>query len=269
MVPPSVSDVFVTAGATIAALMLLTWLVSGVVENASIVDLVWGLGFVLVAWAVLLRHSLGTAGGSAASQLAPVLMTTIWGLRLSGYLAWRNVGKGEDFRYQAMREKHGRKFFWVSLGTVFGLQGFLMWVVSLPVQATVARPDPAGLGALAIAGVAVWIVGIVFETVGDVQLARFKADPANKGKVMDRGLWRYTRHPNYFGDFCVWWGLYLVAADAGHWWTILGPAVMTALLMKYSGAGLLEKSIVTRRPGYEDYIKRTNAFFPGPPKAQI
>jgi steroid 5-alpha reductase family enzyme len=260
-------EVFLTTAATIAILMLATWLVSGIVRNASIVDLIWGLGFVLVAWAVFLRHSLETEFDSAASVLVPVLLTTIWGLRLSGYLAWRNIGKGEDFRYRSMRERHGRRFFWVSLGTVFGLQGVLMWTVSLPVQATVARPAPDGLGWLAIVGVAVWVVGIVFETAGDVQLARFKAKAANKGKVMDLGLWRYTRHPNYFGDFCVWWGLYLIALDAGHWWTIVGPAAMTALLMKYSGAGLLEKTIVNRRPGYEDYIRRTNTFFPGPPKA--
>ena len=259
-------DVFLTSAATIALLMVVTWLVSGTVRNASIVDLVWGLGFVLVAWAVFFRHSPKAAIDSAASLLIPVLLTTIWGLRLSGYLAWRNIGKGEDFRYRAMREKHGGRFFRVSLGTVFGLQGVLMWIVSLPVQATVARPDPDGVGWLAIAGVAVWIVGFVFETAGDVQLARFKAKASNKGKVMDRGLWRYTRHPNYFGDFCVWWGLYLIALDAGHWWTIAGPVAMTALLMKYSGAGLLEKTIVNRRPGYEDYVKRTNAFFPGPPK---
>jgi steroid 5-alpha reductase family enzyme len=261
------SDVFLTSATTIALLMLVTWLVSGIVRNASIVDLVWGLGFVLVAWAVFLRHSLETEIDSGPSLLVPVLLATVWGLRLSGYLAWRNIGKGEDFRYRAMREKHGRRFFRISLGTVFGLQGVLMWIVSLPVQATVARPGPDGLGWLAITGVAVWIVGFVFETTGDVQLARFKANPANKGKVMDRGLWRYTRHPNYFGDFCVWWGLYLIALDAGHWWTIAGPAAMTALLMKYSGAGLLEKTIVKRRPGYEDYAKKTNTFFPGPPKA--
>jgi steroid 5-alpha reductase family enzyme len=260
-------EVFLTAASTIAILMVVTWVVSGIVRNASIVDLIWGLGFVLVAWAIFLRHPLEPEIDSSASRLVPLLLTTFWGLRLSGYLAWRNIGKGEDFRYRAMRDKHGPAFFRVSLGTVFGLQGVLMWIVSLPVQAAVARPAPGGLGWLAITGVAVWVVGIAFETAGDAQLARFKANPANHGKVMDRGLWGYTRHPNYFGDFCVWWGLYLIAFDAGHWWTVVGPAIMTALLMKYSGAGLLEKSIVERRPGYEDYIRRTNAFFPGPPKA--
>ena len=259
-------DVFLTAATTIALLMLATWLVSGIVRNASIVDLAWGLGFVVVAFAVFLRHSLETEFSSAESLLVPVLLTTIWGLRLSGYLAWRNIGRGEDVRYRTMRAEHGRRFFWVSLGTVFGLQGVLMWIVSLPIQATVARPSVDGLGWLAVTGAALWVIGFVFETAGDIQLARFKAASANKHEVLDRGLWRYTRHPNYFGDFCVWWGLYLIALDAGHWWTIVGPVAMTALLMKYSGAGLLEQTIVKRRPGYEDYIKKTNMFFPGLPR---
>ncbi|HKX76015.1 MAG TPA: DUF1295 domain-containing protein [Acidimicrobiia bacterium] len=250
-----------TAAATVAGLMLITWLVSGLVKDASIVDLVWGLGFVLVAWAVYLRSPL-----RSNVSLLILILVTVWGLRLSLYLAWRNLGKGEDYRYRAMRAKHGGKFFWVSLGTVYGLQGVLMWIVSLPIQAGISQPSPDPHPALITLGVAVWAVGLFFETVGDWQLARFKANPANQGTVMDRGLWRYTRHPNYFGDFCVWWGLYLIALAAGHWWAIIGPLVMSALLMRYSGAGLLEKTIIQRRPGYDDYVRRTNAFFPGPPK---
>jgi steroid 5-alpha reductase family enzyme len=253
-------EALTTAALTIAGLMFSTWLISGLVKDASIVDLIWGLGFVLVGWAVYLRSPSQSQAG-----LLLVALTTIWGLRLSIYLTWRNLGKGEDYRYQAMRLKHGDRFFWVSLGTVFGLQGLLMWVVSLPIQAGTWEASNPFLPAV-VAGVVLWAMGVFFETVGDVQLARFKADPANNGKVMDRGLWRYTRHPNYFGDFCVWWGLYLVAFASGHWWTIVGPLVMTALLMKYSGAGLLEKTITNRRPGYEEYIRRTNSFFPGPPK---
>ena len=254
-------EAMATAAATVAGLMLITWLVSGLVKDASIVDLVWGLGFVLVAWAVYLRSPL-----RSNVSLLILILVTVWGLRLSLYLAWRNLGKGEDYRYRAMRAKRGGKFFWVSLGTVYGLQGVLMWIVSLPIQAGVSQPSPDPHPALITLGVAVWAVGLFFETVGDWQLARFKAHPANQGKVMDRGLWRYTRHPNYFGDFCVWWGLYLIALAAGHWWAIIGPLVMSALLMRYSGAGLLEKTIIQRRPGYDDYVRRTNAFFPGPPK---
>ncbi|MEX0947086.1 MAG: DUF1295 domain-containing protein, partial [Acidimicrobiia bacterium] len=159
------------------------------------------------------------------------------------------------------------RFFVVSLGTVFGLQGVLMWLVSLPVQAGIAGSDSGEtLSLLDAIGITVWLVGIFFESVGDWQLARFKANSANKGQVMDQGLWRLTRHPNYFGDFCVWWGLFFIAIAGGEWWTLVGPLVMTALLMKYSGAGLLEKTIGTRRHGYDEYARRTNAFFPGPPK---
>ncbi len=252
------------AAATVAGLMLITWIVSGLIKDASIVDLIWGLGFVLVAWAVVVATSpIGSRGWLLA------VLTTIWGLRLSAYLTWRNLGKGEDYRYQAMRRQHGDRFFLMSLGTVFGLQGLLMWIVSLPVQAGIAGGDPGmALSPLDGLGAALWLLGLSFETIGDWQLARFKANPANKGKVMDRGLWRYTRHPNYFGDFCVWWGLFLVAAAGGDWWTVLGPLVMSALLIRYSGAGLLEKTIGTRRPGYEEYARRTNAFFPGPPESR-
>ena len=239
----------------ILLLMVATWLVSLAVHDASIVDLVWGLGFVLVAW-------IAWAAERDNRSLLVAGLVTVWGLRLSGYLAWRNLGKGEDFRYRAMRRRHGARFGLISLLTVFGLQGVLMWVVSLPVQAAVGDR----LSAVDLLGVGLWLVGLTFETVGDLQLASFKANPANEGKVLDTGLWRYTRHPNYFGDFCVWWGLYVVALAGGAWWTVVGPLVMTALLMRYSGAGLLEKTIGRRRPGYDDYVRTTNAFFPGPPK---
>lgn len=245
-----------TAGG-ILALMLATWLVSLVMRDASIVDIVWGFGFVLVAWIALWR-----GGGDARSWLVAGL-TSAWGLRLAGYLAWRNLGKGEDFRYQAMRRKYGSRFPIVSLFVVFGLQGLLMWIVSLPTQAA----SGGDIGLIDWLGIGLFALGLFFETTGDLQLAAFKRDPSNKGKVLDTGLWRYTRHPNYFGDFCVWWGLYLIALAGGAWWTAVGPIVMTALLMKYSGAGLLEKTISSRRPGYEEYVRTTNAFFPGPPKS--
>jgi steroid 5-alpha reductase family enzyme len=247
-----------SAGA-IAMLMLSTWLLSLALRDASIVDIIWGFGFVVVAWTVFL-----VLDAPEPRSLLLVILTTLWGLRLTGYLAWRNIGKGEDYRYVAMRERHGRRFPLVSLVTVFGLQGLLMWAVSLPVQA--GQLGTAPIGWLDAVGVAIWGVGLFFETVGDFQLARFKADPANRGKVMDGGLWRYTRHPNYFGDFMVWWGIYLVAVAGGAWWTVVGPLVMTALLVRYSGAGLLEKTITRRRPEYAEYIRRTSGFFPLPPR---
>ena len=251
----------VVAAATIVALMLVTWLVSLPLRNASIVDLIWGLGFVLVAWAVRL-----TVDGNSARQWLLVAMVTLWGLRLSAYLTWRNHGNGEDYRYKAMRKHWGERFWWVSLFTVFALQGILMWTVSLSVQLGQVPDDP-GLGVLAALGVVVWAVGLTFEAVGDAQLARFKADPANAGTVMDQGLWRYTRHPNYFGDCCVWWGITLVAIESGLGAVgIVGAVVMTVLLRRVSGVTLLEKSLKKRRAGYDEYIARTSPFVPRPPK---
>jgi steroid 5-alpha reductase family enzyme len=183
------------------------------------------------------------------------------------YLARRNLGKGEDSRYAEMRRRHGERWPLRSLVVVFWLQGALMWVVSLPVQVGMSDATPAGLGALDWIGTALWGVGFAFESVGDLQLARFKDDPANRGRVMDRGLWRCTRHPNYLGDFCVWWGIWLVALATGSaWWTVAGPALMSVLLIRVSGAALLERSLVRRREGYADYVARTSAFFPWPPR---
>jgi steroid 5-alpha reductase family enzyme len=215
----------------VASLMLATWGVSLAVRDASIVDVTWGAGFVLVAWVAR------WLGGSDAPHawLLPVL-ATLWGLRLTAHLARRNLGKGEDFRYVAMRERHGDRFAIVSLGTVFGLQGALMWVVSLPLQLG-QRTTDAGIGPLALLGVLVWALGLAFEAIGDRQLARFRADPAHAGRVLDTGLWAWTRHPNYFGDACVWWGLALVAADTGRAWIgLLGALVMNVLLVRVSGA---------------------------------
>jgi steroid 5-alpha reductase family enzyme len=167
-----------------------------------------------------------------------------------------------------MRRHWGDRFWIVSLGTVFLLQGVIMWTVSLPVQMGQVTDSPDSLGLVELLGVVIFGVGLFFEAVGDRQLARFKADPSNRGQVMDTGLWRYTRHPNYFGDCCVWWGLYVVAAATGVGaLSIIGPIVMTVFLLRVSGVALLERSITKRRPGYEDYIARTNAFFPGPPKS--
>ncbi len=251
------------AAAAVAALLFATWLVSLVVRDASIVDIVWGLAFVVIAVTV------GVAGdGAPARRALLAVLVGIWGLRLSGYLAWRNLGHGEDYRYRAMRARYGPRFGLISLVVVFGLQALLAWVVSLPVQLAAEAATPTAIGPLAWAGVALWAVGLAFEAVGDAQLARFKADEANAGQVMDRGLWRYTRHPNYFGDFCIWWGIFLVAAEAGPArWGVVGPLVMSFLLLRVSGVALLEKTIGTRRPGYAAYAARTSAFFPRPPRA--
>jgi steroid 5-alpha reductase family enzyme len=254
-------DVVLSAAFAIVVIMVATWIVSLVLRNASIVDIVWGAGFVVVAWVAQ------TIGDGNPDRLALLTaMVSIWGVRLTVYLWWRNHGQEEDFRYRSMRERQGSSFPIRSLVTVFGLQGLIMMVVSLPVQLA-ATPEEPDLGWLAVIGVVVWGLGMFFETVGDAQLARFKADPANAGTVMDRGLWRYTRHPNYFGDFCVWWGIFLVAAEVSDArFGIVGPLLMSFLLMRVSGVPMLERSLTKRRAGYADYIARTSSFFPRPPR---
>lgn len=246
----------------LGAAMLALWLVSLRLRDASIVDIFWGLGFVGVAWITLAT----SAAPEAARAGLVVGLTTLWGLRLAAYLTWRNLGKPEDARYQAMRRRYGERWPLLSLFIVFGLQGALIWIVSLPVQAAVSAPGPTALSALDAAGAALVLTGVLFEGVGDLQLARFKRNPTNAGQVMDRGLWRYTRHPNYFGDFLVWWGLFALAAASGAWWTAVSPALMSFLLLRVSGVTLLEKSM-RKRPGYEEYVRRTSAFFPWPPRS--
>ena len=256
-------DVLATSALVILVVVAGTWIVSLVLTDASIIDIVWGAGFVLVAVA---SDLVGDGDGQRSTLL--VVLVAIWGIRLTVYLWWRNHGSGEDPRYQAMRRRAGDSFATRSLVTVFLLQGALMWTVSLPVQLAMTPTDPEGVGILAVIGVVVWGIGLFFESVGDAQLARFRADPDNAGRVMDKGLWRYTRHPNYFGDFCVWWGIFLVAAETTDArFGVIGPIVMTVLLLRVSGVALLERSITRRRPDYEAYAARTSSFFPRPPRA--
>jgi steroid 5-alpha reductase family enzyme len=236
----------------------LTWLLSVKLRNVAIVDTLWSLMFVIAA---CVYASVSAPLGPRAQIL--LALATIWGLRLAIYLGIRTYGHEEDRRYQKIRRRNDPGFAWKSLYLVFGLQAMLAWIISLPLLGGIVG-DEAPLGVLDYAGVALWLVGFYFEAVGDWQLARFKADPANAGQVMDRGLWGLTRHPNYFGDFCVWWGFGLMALSAGAWWSLIGPALMSVLLLRVSGVTLLERDIGKRRPGYEEYIRRTNAFFPGP-----
>ena len=243
----------------LGACLALLWLLSLALEDSSIIDLFWGLGFVIVAW-------LGVAVGPGVEERRwlSAALTTLWGVRLSGYLAWRNLGRGEDPRYTRMRERH-RPWWLKSLVVVFLLQGVLLLVVSLPLQVAASVPAPP-LGPLDAAAALVVLAGVLFEGVGDWQLARFKADPANKGQVMRSGLWRYTRHPNYFGDLVVWCGLFLLAAATGVGaWTVGSPALMGWLLRRVSGVPMLEAAM-KHRPGYEAYVRRTSPFFPRPPK---
>jgi steroid 5-alpha reductase family enzyme len=243
-------------------MMVLGWLVSLKADNVTIVDSLWGMGFVLIAWLCLVLGD----GGVLRGRLL-VAITTIWGLRLTIYLTWRNWGKGEDPRYGAWRSRHGNRFRLVSLYKVFLVQALFMWVIALCLQYGILTAAPARLTWLDGVGLVVWAVGFFFETIGDWQLARFKSDPSNRGRVMDRGLWAYTRHPNYFGDVLVWWGIYLMVLSApGAWWTLISPAVITLVLLKMTGVVLTEKTILATRPQYREYMRKTSAFVPWFPK---
>jgi steroid 5-alpha reductase family enzyme len=247
--------------AVMLGLAFATWLVSLVKRDVSIVDSMWSVFFLAAA----LLYAAAQPGPLPRTALVLALVA-VWALRLAGYLTWRNWREPEDHRYQKIRANNQPHFALKSLYLIFGLQATLAWIVSLPLLAAIA--SPRAFGWLDFLGAALVLFGILFETVGDWQLARFKADPANRGRVLDTGLWRYTRHPNYFGECCVWWGFYLIALSAGGWWSIPAPLLMTFLLLKVSGVAMLERDIGERRPAYRDYIARTNAFFPGPPRAR-
>ena len=248
-----------TLGAAVAV-MLGAWVVSIPLRDASVADIAWGLCFVAIALAALIA---GDAGGSRGALIA--LLVTVWGVRLAAWIAYRH--DGEDARYAAMRERHGDEFIRRSLWSVFGLQALIAWVVSAPIQVAATDPTPENLGLLAWVGFAVFFAGLAFEGIADAQLERFKRNPLNEGAVLASGLWRYSRHPNYFGDACVWWGIWLIALETGSaWWTAIGPALMTFLLLRVSGVALTERTITERRPGYAEYRRTTSAFVPLPPR---
>lgn len=239
--------------------LFLVWLISIPKRDVSIIDIFWGFGFVEVAWFSFLRRAAPTW-----TEWLLLILTTIWGLRLTAYLGWRKRGHGEDRRYAAMRQSHGDSFVLRSLLTVFTLQAVLLWIIAMPQQWRI-KDDVATW--TVIVGVALWTVGFAFESIGDYQMMRFKANPDNEGKVLDSGLWRYTRHPNYFGDTLVWWGLFLIfASDGRQLWAIISPLLMTFLLLRVSGVTLLEKDLSQRKPAYADYAARTSSFIPWPPK---
>ena len=254
--------VFLLAGGGILIAMTLLWLLSLPLQNASIVDIFWGIGFIIVAW---LAFAFTPQGYLPRKTLVSVLVT-IWGLRLAIYISLRNRDKPEDSRYARWRTKAGDHWWWLSFYQVFLLQGFLLWLISAPIIAAQTSGFPAILTPLDWLGVLIWIVGMLFETIGDAQLMIFKANPANKDKLLTRGLWKYTRHPNYFGEAVLWWGYFLIALAAGLWWTVFSPLLMTFLLLKVSGVPLLERTL-KHRPGYEEYMQRTSPFFPWIPKS--
>jgi steroid 5-alpha reductase family enzyme len=255
-------NVYLLAGGVILGLMILLWLLSLALRNSSIVDIFWGTGFVIVAWATFLL----TPEGFLARKLLLAGLVTVWGLRLSIHILRRNWGKSEDFRYAKWRGESGRNWWWYSFFKVFLLQGILLWIISTPLVTAQVSPVPARLGLLDGLAVVVWASGFFFEAVGDWQLERFKADPANRGKLLTTGVWHYTRHPNYFGDAAQWWGYFLIAAGAGVWWTGFSPILMTLLLVRVSGVALLEKTLIETKPGYRAYAETTSAFVPWFPR---
>lgn len=254
-----------TGLAAVIGLMTIVWVLSLLRRNASLVDGVWGAACALLAWVYLVRSPTVTT----RSLLAAILVT-IWGLRLSVYLFRRSWIGGEEWRYRRLRERNPSGFPVTSLFTVFWFQAFPAVGVTLPLLATVDPSQLKSLSPLDGIGAALWLAGFLFEAVGDWQLARFRAGPGNEGRVLDRGLWRFTRHPNYFGDAVQWWGLGLIGLAAGPWWALLGPAGMTIVLLWVTGTVPTEKHLrESRGSGYEDYIRRTSPFLPWPPRRGV
>ncbi len=256
-----IGTIYLQAYGVLLAMMTVLWLVSVKLRNASIVDPVWGTTFVVAGWWYF-GH---TPGGDPTRKLLLMTLVTLWGLRLSLFLTWRNWGHGEDFRYQEFRRKYGpERYWWLSFFQVFVLQGTLSWIIGAPLLGAQAMGGPVGwLDGLAVA---IWLVGFVFEAGSDLQLARFRARRKSPNELLTSGFWRYTRHPNYFGDSACWWGYGLLAVSAGaHLWA-LGAVLMTAMIIKVSGVAMLEKTMKTAKPGYAEYVARTSAFIPWPPK---
>ena len=249
----------------IVVMMTCGWFISLIYKNVTIVDSLWGIGFVIITWLTFLLSE-----GYPARKWLISLLVTFWGIRLVIYLSWRNWGAGEDPRYVGMRNKSGDRFWIVSLFKVFLLQAIFMFVIFMVIQMGQIPSVPKTLTWLDVTGSILWGIGFFFESVGDYQLARFKGDPANKGKVMNRGLWAYTRHPNYFGEFLVWWGIFFVTfATPNSGWTVISPVIITIVLVKMTGIPLTERSILDRNPGYKAYIQNTSAFFPWFPKRNV
>lgn len=249
--------------ALLALMMGALWVWSLWRRDASVVDPWWPLGYLLVAW-----HS-GLGMPWTEGRLTLLALVAVWALRLAGYLFRRGWGQGEDPRYQAFRQRYGpQRYWWVSLFQVFLLQGSLILALSWPLQLAMSKAPPDQLGANDLLGAALVVLGLGIEALADAQLAAFRSRPENAGRVLDQGLWRYSRHPNYFGESVVWWGFWVSTWDAG--WaalTMLSPVVMTFLLLRVSGVAMLEPALLARKPGYADYVARTSAFVPWPPRA--
>jgi len=235
----------------------ITWMISVVKKDVSIVDSAWSLLFISAALFYLTDVN--------QREWLVLVLLLIWSIRLCAHITLRSWGEEEDPRYQAIREKYSPGFSWKSWGIIFVFQAVLAWLLTLPLFVIFSSPTEMGL--LSYVAAAVIVFGICFEAIADWQLYQFKSKPENRGKVMDSGLWHYSRHPNYFGEATVWWGFFLFALDQGAWWSIASPILITFLLLRFSGVSLMESTITERRPAYREYIASTNAFIPGPRKA--
>lgn len=246
----------------VMVLMTLIWILSVRLKNASIVDPFWSVGFIVAGTTYFLYTE-----GFQTRKIIVLSLLVIWALRLAIYLGWRNIGKPEDYRYQQFRKDYGpERYWWFSFFQVFLLQGFLLWLVSAPLISAMHYGVDIPLGPFDYVGAALWLIGFIFEAGGDYQLTRFKKDSNNKGKLLTSGLWKYTRHPNYFGDACLWWGFGCFSVSVGSYLPLLGPLLMSLLIIKVSGVAMLERTLKHTKPGYEDYVRRTSALIPWFPK---
>jgi len=256
------TTLFFQASLIILILVTLLWIWSVFIKNVSIVDIFWGLGFVVVNTFYVFM-----SGELNARKIVILTLVCIWGFRLAIYLAIRNIGKGEDFRYQEFRQNYGpKRYWWFSYFQTFLLQGILIMIISLPLLGINYNNSNGNLQILDYLGIIIWIIGFTFETVGDFQLSNFKRDSKNKGKILHTGLWKYTRHPNYFGDSAVWWAYGIFSIAAGSYWQAIGAVIMTLLILKISGVSLLEKTLKETKPQYKEYIQKTSSFIPWFPK---
>ncbi|MEZ5565902.1 MAG: DUF1295 domain-containing protein [Gammaproteobacteria bacterium] len=244
---------------TAAVLMAMGWIISVARHDAGVADVLWGP----VITATGISYLMGLPTASWRGWIA-VTLVAIWALRLAIHVVYRNHGKPEDRRYREIRARNEPGFWWRSAYLIFGLQAVLAWIVAMPLLGVVQSASPLHL--LDLVGGLLWVTGFTFEAVADYQLLRFQSRAGAERGVMDKGLWRYSRHPNYFGECCLWWGMWLVALGAGAWWTVIGPLLLTFLLLRVSGVALTEKDIADRRPDYQQYVLRTSAFFPRVPR---
>ena len=250
--------IYLTALLTMLAFGLAGWVVSVIKKNVTLVDSMWSLFFLLSAGV----YAYFTPESPRTNMM--LVIVTLWALRLSIYLSWRNWHPHEDNRYALIRKNNEPNFWLKSLYIIFGFQAVLAWVISLPLLASIH--SSSSINWLDYVGLTLWIFGFLFTAIADIQLSIFKSNPANKGKVLESGLWCYSRHPNYFGECCVWWAYFIIAVAAGGYWSVISPVLMTLLLLKVSGVALLESTITKRRPAYAAYIERTSAFIPMLPK---